>query len=247
MKVVVYTAIMVNNPESDKPIDLPCNFDLIPGWDYVLLTNIKNGKQVFRNSGWRKGEIREIDPPENDMPVKSRRGWQIYANRWFKWHPDSVFNDYDIIIYVDGFNIPNFNKKDEWNKIIQDFLSNPSLYILQDNHPKNNCIYQEHDSIVKCNKDNYFNMVKVSKYVKTMGCPLDLGLLWNGCYIYKSKSRDVQKVWDNMWFDMLLYTYRDQALLMFEIWRNNSFKIWGKAPLNTLVLAVDSDSNHGGY
>jgi hypothetical protein len=90
-------------------------------------------------------------------------------------------------------------------------------------------------------------MVKVSKYVKTMGCPLDLGLLWNGCYIYNSKSRDVQKVWDNMWFDMLVYTYRDQALLMFEIWRNNSFKIWGKAPLNTLVLAVDSDGNHGGY
>ena len=247
MKIVIYSSIMVKNPTTDKPIDLPSSFELIPGYDYVLITNLVNGKEIFKKSGWNKGEIRIMEPPEEEMPNKNRRAWQVYANRWFKWHPDKLFSDYDIVIYVDGFNIPNFNKKEEWNKIIGKFCNETQLLILQDNHPKNSCIYQEHDSIVKCGKDNYFSMIRVTKYVKTMGCPLDIGLYWNGCYIYKTGSKIIQKVWSDMWFDMLSYTYRDQALLMFEIWRNNAFQNWGKAPLNTLVLAVDSDSNHGGY
>ncbi len=253
MKVVVYTAIMVNNPESDKPIDLPCDFDLISGWDYVLLTNIKNGKQVFHNSGWRKGEIREIDPPENDMPIKSRRGWQIYAARWCKWHPDYFFSDYDFVIWVDGWQVPDFNKKDNWYFIIKDMFNKynnndpKTPLIVNDIHKKNKCIYEEHDAIVFCHKDTNVNMLKVSKYVKTMGYPKDLGLFWTGCYIYKTNSKLIQQVFKNLWEDMLLYTYRDQALLMFEIWRNKSLNNWGNAPLNNLIKAVDTDGNHGGY
>jgi hypothetical protein len=87
-------------------------------------------------------------------------------------------------------------------------------------------------------------MLKTGKYVKTMGCPKDLGLFWTGCYIYKLGSEEVQRVLNNLWEDMLMYTYRDQALLTFEIWRNNAFNVWGAEKLRDLVISVDTDRNH---
>lgn len=242
MKVVVFTAIMVKDPIKDLPIDCPTTFKQIPNWDYVLITNIINGPTVFKNSGWKT--IRVLEPPEEIMPCRNRKGWEIYANRWCKWHPDILFNEYDIIIYVDGFQAPDYDKKDEWiqltNQLVQEEYS-----ILQGFHSKDiNCIYKEHSNIIKCNKDTYQNILKVTKYVKVMGYPENNGLFWNGCYIYKSRSKEIQKVWADLWADMLLYTYRDQSLLMFEIWRNNAFNLWGNAPLHDIIKNVDSDRNH---
>lgn len=248
MKVVVYTSIMVLDPVMDKPIDMPGNFEIIPGWDYVLLTNLKNGKKIFEKSGWNKGEIRIMEPPEDEMPSRTRRGWAIYAARWCKWHPDRLFGDYDIAIWVDGCQVPNFNKYNMWNNFTNLLMNNEYEYdILFDTHKKNNCIYDEHKSIVFCQKDTDVDMLKVTKYIKVMGCPTNLGLFWTRCYIYRIGSKNIQKTAKYLWDDMLLYTYRDQALLTFEIWRNNQMNVWGKAPLDTMITAVDTDSNHGGY
>jgi hypothetical protein len=248
MRVVVYTAIMVKNVETDKPIDIPANFTRIPGWDYVLLTNLKRGKEIFKNSGWSKGEIRIFEPPEKEMPNRLARGWQIYAARWCKWHPDKLFSDYDLAIWVDGWQAPDFKKADKWIEIVKSFSNKEHEYdIVFDFHKQNKCIYEEHKSIVFCQKDTDVNMLKTTKYIKTMGCPKDFGLFWTGCYVYRIGSKPIQKVFKNLWEDMLLYTYRDQALLTFEIWRNNEFNVWGKASLNDLVMAVDTDGNHGGY
>jgi hypothetical protein len=247
MKVVVYTAIMVSNPAADKPIDMPGQFQRIPNWDYILLTNVVNAKQVFRNSGWSKGEIRTMEPPEDEMPDRNRRGWQIYAARWCKWHPHRLFPDYDYVIWIDGWQVPDFSKKDKWNELLTNIAEHPTAHMIHDKHTKNTCIYQEHQSIIFCEKDTYVNMLKVSKYIKTMGCPQNLGLFWTGCYIYKPGSNLLHRSLQNLWEDMMLYTYRDQALLMFEIWRNDAFKVWDTQPLSKLVAAVDTDGNHSGY
>jgi hypothetical protein len=248
MRIVVYTANMVQNPDRDTPIDLPSNFVRIPGWDYVLITNLKNGKEIFKNSGWSKGEIRIMEPPEEEMPKKTVRGWQIYAARWCKWHPDNLFNNYDIAIWIDAWQIPDYNKIDKWLDIIKSFSNNEHKYdMVLDFHKKNKCIYEEHKSIVFCKKDTDISMLKVSKYIKVAGFPKDFGLYWTGCYVYKIGSKSIQKVLNNLWEDMLIYTYRDQALLTYEIWRNNKCDLWGTAPLNDIVIAVDTDINHEGY
>jgi len=250
MKVVVFTAIMVKDPDINKPIDLPKSFKRIIGWDYVLITNVKNAVNIFWNSGWRRGEIYTMEPPEDEMPPLSKKGWEIYANRWFKWHPDRIFKNHDIAIYVDGFQVPNFDKSSEWVSLTEQLFNASDRdttrppYIIQSLHPTKKCIYQEHDNIIACHKDSYENILKVKKYVKVHGYPNNYTLFWNGCYIYKLGSEQIQKVWNNLWQDMLLYTYRDQSLLMFEIWKNNAFEFWRIEKLNDLIINVDTNSNH---
>ena len=241
MKVVVFTAIMMNNPLDMKPIDNPRMFKLIPGWDYVLLTN--TSLPLFNKSGWIKGSILKMEPPKEEMPDRNHKHWSIYANRWCKWHPDKLFPDYDYIIYVDGFQVPNISKLGEWYNLIQQF-SNQHKSIIQSSHNKYNCIYKEHREIVACKKDKEDTMNKVTAHLKSMGFPENKSLMWNGCYIYKARSAIIQKVWNDLWSDMLLYTYRDQALLVYEIWRNDAVDAWDIYNLYNMVLDVGSNRNH---
>lgn len=252
MKIVVFTAIMVNNPDKDHPIDNPGYFKTIPNWDYILFTNINNGHEVFKNSGWgRYGKICIMDPPFNEMPEKTRQGWSIYAARWFKWHPDTLFSDYDFAIWIDAWQVPDVKALNTWNDIIN------KMHLISDNnpcenkyhiafspHPKNNCTYKEHKSIIDCRKDTYINMLRTTKYIKTMRFPENQGLVWTGCYIYKIGSTVLLTVFNNLWNDMLLYTYRDQALIMFELWRNNNPLFLKIQTFATILISVDSDQNH---
>jgi hypothetical protein len=240
MKVVVFTAIMANDP-SDKPIDNPTMFTLIPGWDYVLVTNVTS--PVYNDSGWINGSIIHMEPPKEEMPDRNHKHWCIYANRWCKWHPDRLFPEYDYIIYVDGFQVPDVSKQYEWYGLIQ-YLSEQKKSIIQSVHNKQNCIYEEHRAIVACKKDTKEAIHKTTSYLIRMEFPKNTTLLWNGCYIYKAHSILIQKVWDDLWKDILLYTYRDQALLMYEIWKNNALEEWAMYHLHHMVSHVDSDHNH---
>ena len=248
MKVVVYTAIMAKDPKSDIPLDMPGQFTRIPGWDYILITNHINGKKIFKTSGWNQCDIRIMSPPDDEMPPKSRRGEAIYAARWCKWHPDSLFSNYDVAIWVDGWKIPDFNQVDNWYTLVDSVYNQTNSYdIVFDKHDKNKCVYEEHKSIIFCEKDTYSNILKTTKYVKTMGFPTDYGVFWTGCYIYRIGSKYVGKVMKDLWDDMLIYTYRDQALLTYEIWRNAALDIWGTAPLARMVIPICTDQNHCGY
>ena len=241
MKVVVFTAIMVNNPLNTKPIDNPKSFEMIPGWDYVLVTNIV--LPIFNHSGWIKGTILKMEPPKEEMPDRYHKRWSIYANRWCKWHPDKLFPDYDYIIYVDGFQVPDISKLTEWQTLIQQF-STQNKNIIQSLHNKHKCVYEEHHAIVKYNKDTQEAMDKTTAYLIRMNYPVNNIFLWNGCYIYKARSPTIQKVWNDLWNDMLIYTYRDQALLVYEIWKNKAFNEWSLYNLYNMVINVDSNSNH---
>ena len=241
MKIVVFTSIMANNPLDNKPIDTPKMFKTIPGWDYVLLTNIT--LPIFNKSGWIKGSIVHMEPPKEEMPDRNHKHWSIYANRWCKWHPDKLFPQYDYIIYVDGFQVPNISKMEEWFTVIRQF-SNKNESIIQSLHNKHSCIYKEHQSIVINKKDTQDAMDKTSAYIRSMGFPENKILLWNGSYIYKARCPIVQKVWNDLWNDMLIYTYRDQALLVYEIWKNDAFNKWYIHNLHNMVGNVDSNRNH---
>jgi hypothetical protein len=87
-------------------------------------------------------------------------------------------------------------------------------------------------------------MNKTTAYLKSMGFPENKSLMWNGCYMYKARTAIIQKVWNDLWKDMLQYTYRDQALLMYEIWKNDALEEWAICNLYRMVCRVDSDQNH---
>lgn len=241
----MFTAIMVKDPAKDRPIDTPGPFRRIIGFDYVLFTNVQNAKAVFANSGWT--DIREQEPPPEDMPRRSKRGWPIYANRWFKWHPDRVFLDYDVAIYVDGFQVPHPELRHEWWRFVRALCDDPdpkTPRLVHSPHHANKCIYDEQRAIVRSNKDTAARMSAVTAYVRSHGYPANAGLLWNGCYIYRLGCPKIKALFDSLWEDMVVFTYRDQSLYMFEIWKTGAFSSIGAAPLDKMVMSVDTNHNH---
>ena len=162
-----------------------------------------------------------------------------------------LFSDaYDVIIYVDGFQVPDVAHENVWRNMVD----NMETAIIQAPHDVNKCIYAEHNAIVHARKDTREKMQAVTQYIRSTTFPANYGMFWNGCYIFNVKKHDknselrtqcVLEVWARLWRDMLVYTYRDQSLLMFEIWKHKvSQGVWGKAPLNKLVKMVDSNRNH---
>jgi hypothetical protein len=239
VKVVVFTSIMMDPMQSSSPIDLPGPFEQIPGFDYVMITNVPNPDKVFGNTGWKK--IVVMEPPEGNIPKMGRYG--IYANRFFKWHPEYVFGEnYDVAIYVDGFQVPDPSMGAQWHAAAEDVMRDKAL--IQSPHPATRCTYNELDMIVISHKETRQKMDAVKIMIQSQGFPINVGLYWNGCYVYRLNTPEVQKMRADLWKDMLIYTYRDQALWMYELWKNNSLHQIAPLDLASMVIKVDSDANH---
>lgn len=248
MRVVVFTAIMVDpNDPNPKPIDTPGPFDKIPGMDYILLTNVPNAHQVFKNTSWT---IRPVTPPPEHVP---KRHYAIYANRYYKWHPAQTFPDYHVAIYVDGFQVPDASKASVWWRLAKDTmhpldretLQDSPVCIIQCKHPTNDCIYKELRSIVNARKDTAARMMAVNLYLESNGFPKDIGLMWNGCYVLAlHKNPLITKLFNDLYEDMIIYTYRDQSLYMYHLYKNRVNDYYVSAPLDKIVKDVDTNKNH---
>lgn len=238
VRVVVFTSIMCDPTSQPVPIDVPGQFDQIPGFDYVMITNVPNPEEAYGNTGWKKIVVKQ--PPDGSVPKSGPYG--IYANRFFKWHPEHVFGDmYDVAIYVDGFQVPNPKMAEQWRALAEDVMRDG---IIQSPHQARDCTYAEADAIVQVNKDTRQRMEAVKIMLRSQGFPQNLGLYWNGCYVYKLNTPAVQKLRADLWRDMLIYTYRDQALMMYELWKNDMIGQVRKHNLASMVVNVDSDANH---
>lgn len=239
MRVVVFTAIMVDPNRLGPPIDIPEQFTKIPQFDYILFTNTPNH---FKNTSWT---IKHVDPPTDEIP---KDHFAIYANRYYKWRPHVLFKDtYDVAIYVDGWQIPNPKHQDVWCKYARQVMdpSNP-ICIIQCPHPVNQCIYNELTSIVNARKDTFEKMAGLRMYLQSQNFPTNQGLFWNGCYLFavKKQNKKLQQVMQDLWNDMILYTYRDQSMYMYHLWKNNAMYLVGKAhDLEDIVSTVDPTAN----
>ena len=229
MKVVVFTAIFGEK----VPIDLPGPFEKINDWDYIIFTNFD--ADTFIESSW---QIQKVD-----ISLKMQ-GKYIYANRFFKWHAHTIFKDYDVAIYVDGFQCPNNEYAKEWQTNV-DFLINNNKSIIHCKHECNTCIYEELVAVVKCQKDVFEKMDIVKHYLLSQDYPPNLGLFWNGCYILNiNHSQNIADAWLALWGDMLKFTYRDQTLLMYEYWKLGHMDEILLVDLRKIIKNIDHGLNH---
>lgn len=237
MKVCVFTAIFSER----EPFDKPGVFDKVNGWDYVLFTNL-DPVCFESNCSWT---IRQVPMPFEHIPKDPAVGIWIYANRLYKWHPQLFLKDYDVVIYVDGFQVPDARQIEEWRGLLGD-VRNPNIptAIVQCPHTVNRCIYDELDAIVIHRKDIRVRMNNLKSYLMSVGYPHKNGLYWNGCYVLDNKNEQMKKVMADLWEDMIKFTYRDQALYVYELWKNNAMHLVRDHNLERMVANLHDCFHH---
>lgn len=237
MKVCVFTGVF----NELRPIDTPGIFPKMPGWDYVLLTNLS--PDVFGKTSWT---VKQVEVPWSKIPQHPEYARYIFANRFFKWHPHSVFEGYDVLIYVDGFQAPIPEAEHDWTRLISLVMDdNNDAVVVHSPHPKNTCIYQETREIVSARKDTNERMKNVEMFLKSVGYPAYRGLFWNGCYILNARNKHIPEIWEDLWQHMIKFSYRDQSLYKYVLWKNNADALVHVYPLTRIVMDIcHTNFNH---
>jgi hypothetical protein len=226
-----------------EPCDTPPQFQKIPGIDYILLTNISNGTEIFKDSSW---DVKIVETPTG-LPKAFRR---VYANRWYKWHPSSVFGDtYDVVIYVDGWKYPIPNYADLWMLLAKTCVDpQTKIALYQDIHECRQCIYEELAAVIYLKKDTFEHMKAIELYLLSEQFPEKYGLLSNSCYVYAvRKNPSIEKMWDNLWNDMLIFGYRDQVLYMYHLWKSEMQPHIMQVPLRSMIDGFCTSTNGHTY
>lgn len=236
MRVCVFTAIF----SEKEPIDKPGKFQKIDDWDYIMYTNL-DPSCFGSECPWT---VKQVDVPRECIPKEPAVGVWIYANRYYKWMPQQHLPEYDVVIYVDGFQAPNPAFSKLWMRLATDvFDHNVPFSVVQSPHA-NSCIYKELNAIVIARKDTRARMDNILTFLNSVGYPRNYGLYWNGCYVVNNRCKRIKKVWSDLWSDMIKFTYRDQALMMYELWKNNEESLVYAHDLYSMVSHVYNDAKH---
>lgn len=207
MKVCVFTGIF----SKDAPFECPGVFPRIQGWDYVMLTN--SDPASFPASSW---DIRQVPLPDEVRALNRR---YIYANRYYKWHPQQVLSEYDVVIYTDGMYAVNASCEAEWRRLA-DLVHSGAYSIIQQKHQHRACAYAESDAIVDCRKDTRPRMDAVKAHMSASHYPPRSGLYWNAVYVLNNRCELIKQAWAELWEDMKRMSYRDQPLYAFHVWKH---------------------------
>ena len=134
-------------------------------------------------------------------------------NRWHKLHPHELFPEYDESIYVDSnINILTGHIFNELKNTRKDFILPRHFF--------HDCIYDELKFIVQCRKDSAENMKALCDFYTDEKLPHHLGFSENNLLYRKHHCKAVIKIMD-MWWNMIKkYSKRDQASLMYVMWKN---------------------------
>lgn len=215
MKVCVYTAFFSQR----EPIHKPGWFNKIESWDYIMFTNL-HPSCFDPNCSWK---IHQVSLPYDQIPREPAVGAWIYSNRYYKWHPQTLLSEYDVVIYVDGLQAPDATKIGEWRRLLAELRNpNTTCTIIQSIHNRNNCIYDELNSIVSSRKDTRTRIDNLKTYLMSVGYPHNNGLYWNGCYVLDNRNDKMKRLMSDVWDDVIKFTYRDQALYMYQVWKHDA-------------------------
>lgn len=206
LKIVVYTIIIGSY---DSILEQSNYCDNI---DYYILTNLP----LPENSGWKKIDI-------NNFEISSKLSDQEIS-RYFKIHPEILFEEYDYSIYIDGNIIINSDvsqiayKMEEERKII-----------CMHQHSTRNCIYDEGKAIYALGKASYSDIRKHLKKYKREGMPKHFGLFENNIIARKHNDPNCIKIMDLWWIEYINGCHRDQLSFMYSLWKNNYTKKFVKS------------------
>ena len=122
--------------------------------------------------------------------------------------------EYETAIYVDSYMEPNINKP--WADLDKNLLNLKP-------HKRRSCVYDEFSYIVRFARDTKENMEKVKEFLKGEDFPENFGLWENNVFLRPLKNERVNKICEELYDLMKIYSYRDQTLLSYVLWKNNYF------------------------
>ncbi len=172
-----------------------------PAWDYICFTDNRNLLAKKWVGIW------QIKPLVYSQSTASNN------NRYHKFFPHKILPQYQASVYIDA----NVNVLTD--KLSKTIASRTGTFLLP-KHFRNNCIYQELKSIVEDGKDTFEHMEVLRQKYETEHMPHELGFTENNV-IYRVHADETLHPLMEQWWQMLLdYSKRDQASLIYILWKN---------------------------
>ena len=192
---VCYTCIIGNYTKL-------CNHAFInPGWDYVCFTDNQEFIKKKHIGVW------QIKPLVFDKLDNTKN------NRWHKLNPHLLFPEYKKSLYLDGnLRILTSYYSSLVGKAKSTFLFPEHVF---------NCIYEHLDLIEKVNKETKENLNRLRDKYEKEKMPRKWGLTENNMIFRKHHDPEVISLMEQWWHMVENYSRRDQASLMYILWKNN--------------------------
>lgn len=193
-KVVVYTAI--TGPYDEPVIPSYVNED----FDYICFTDNEELKSDF----W---DIHIMDESTLD---------DIRKVRSYKILPHKYLSEYDYSIWVDS----NIEFTENIIDYIHKYSKNNQLLCIK--HIERDCLYEEASTCISGGKDTSIDVInkQINKY-KNEGYPAHNGLISSGVLFRNHNDKQVIKVMEDWFNELLNGSYRDQLSFNYACWKNN--------------------------
>ena len=191
---VVYTVITGGYDKLHEPLFV--NHDL----DYICFTDDKS----VRSDVWK---IQYLD---DDMGLD-----KVRLQRYHKFFPYDLLDQYDYSIYVDGK-----------NQITGDLVEYIEYYSRKSGmlcfpHPLRESLYQEIDEVAKLGKANANEMKKQVDHYFELGYDNSVPII-ESCLLVRSHNDEaLRQVMNDWWIELNSWTHRDQLSFGYVCWKNN--------------------------
>lgn len=182
--------------------DLISHRHVVFNWDYICFTNDEELIKCGYVGIW------EIKPAlEKNYDNKRNSGWH-------KTHPEECCKNYESSVWIDG----NINVL---NSFLYKTVKKPKFFLLVPKHYKNDCIYQEIESVKQIGRDSVEKCNETKEFLKKEGMPEYYGLNETNIIFRKHKNTLIQRI-DKLWWDCIKnYSKRDQLSFSYCLFKNN--------------------------
>jgi len=170
--------------------------------DYVCFTD---NPRLLRH---KRCGIWEIRPLAFDMLDNTKNA------RWHKTHPQLLFPDYEISVWVDG----NLNILTPY---LQKLLLSGKGALRVPVHYSRNCVYEEIKAVVSHHKEQQSIAYIARDFLLSQHMPEQYGLCETNIIYRRHGDGKVQKIMDDWWKCIEKYSKRDQLSFTYALWQND--------------------------
>ncbi|MBQ6219321.1 MAG: glycosyltransferase [Methanosphaera sp.] len=191
-KIVVYTALTGSYDELNTPSVIDDDFD------YICFTDNPNLKSEF----WKIVQMEDLNLDE----VRRARRYKILPHKYLK--------DYDYSIWIDA----NFDIIGDLKHYINRYSQENKLLAIK--HDLRDCLYDEAESCIELEKDSQEKITKqINKYEKEK-YPRHNGLVASGILFRNHNDKEVIKVMEDWYDEIINHSRRDQLSFNYACWKN---------------------------